>query len=174
MNRGIEKYGDRMIALANGPSYSSDAPSAIAKEFRILRTVFSLGVGVKLWVFHFRGIPVRVCPSREMRGEAILRGGDSTCIRMFHGLPYHFDPCGSLKITEAIERILNAFLTTDSPRDAARALGAAGRCCCCGADLTDPVSVSRGIGPECIKKIWASYLLLSKYEDLAEMAGIAA
>lgn len=27
-----------------------------------------------------------------------------------------------------------------------------GRCACCGRRLTDPVSIARGIGPECIKK----------------------
>lgn len=34
--------------------------------------------------------------------------------------------------------------------------GATDRCACCGADLTDPLSVARGIGPECYKKIWVS------------------
>jgi len=34
--------------------------------------------------------------------------------------------------------------------------GATDRCACCGAELTDALSVARGIGPECYKKIWVS------------------
>jgi hypothetical protein len=34
--------------------------------------------------------------------------------------------------------------------------GATDHCACCGAELTDALSVARGIGPECYKKIWVS------------------
>lgn len=68
---------------------------------------------------------------------------------------YTIDPWGPKKLQEALQCTVWAWNDSEGNVDAFyRALGSSGRCAICGATLTDPVSMGRGIGPECIKKIW--------------------
>lgn len=49
--------------------------------------------------------------------------------------------------------------------------GATDRCAICGAVLTDPLSASRGIGPECIKKVWAKGLTAEVIQTRIDFVG---
>lgn len=52
---------------------------------------------------------------------------------------------------EELERLHRFFEAATLDREASLRAGAAGRCCFCGKVLTDPVSMARGIGPECYR-----------------------
>jgi hypothetical protein len=52
---------------------------------------------------------------------------------------------------EELERLHRFFQAATADREGTLQAGADGRCCFCGKALTDPVSISRGIGPECYR-----------------------
>jgi hypothetical protein len=52
---------------------------------------------------------------------------------------------------EELERLHRFFLAATADREGTLRGGADGRCCFCGRVLTDPVSMARGIGPECYR-----------------------
>jgi hypothetical protein len=52
---------------------------------------------------------------------------------------------------EELERLHRFFEAATVDREATLRAGAAGACCFCGKALTDPVSMARGIGPECYR-----------------------
>lgn len=52
---------------------------------------------------------------------------------------------------EELERLCRFFKAAAADREGTLRAGANGRCCFCGKVLTDPVSISRGIGPECYR-----------------------
>jgi len=67
---------------------------------------------------------------------------------------YEVDCCMRRRVAEALFALLAAWTAADNDIDAFyRALGQSGRCAICGATLTDPLSMSRGIGPECFGHI---------------------
>ena len=59
-----------------------------------------------------------------------------------------------MKLHAALALALSAWEVSGGDLDALyRALGQTGNCAICGALLTDELSMSRGIGPECYRKI---------------------
>jgi len=65
-------------------------------------------------------------------------------------------PDGPDRARSAVKIALEAFERADGKmEDFFQQLGAAGFCAVCGRALSDPLSVSRGIGPECILKLEA-------------------
>jgi hypothetical protein len=58
---------------------------------------------------------------------------------------------GYLQGLEEVERLRRFFAAATTDREATLRGGADGRCCFCGKVLTDSVSMSRGIGPECYR-----------------------
>lgn len=65
---------------------------------------------------------------------------------------------GPAKLSQAIKE-LSERISTKGLKAALAWYGEQSICCCCGANLTDPESILRGIGPECIKRIEAQILL---------------
>lgn len=52
---------------------------------------------------------------------------------------------------EELSRLRRFFEAATADREGTLRAGAAGSCCFCGKPLTDPVSMNRGIGPECYR-----------------------
>jgi len=67
------------------------------------------------------------------------------------GLNYRGIAGGYRRGLEELERLHRFFEAATLDREATLRAGAAGRCCFCGKVLTDPVSMARGIGPECYR-----------------------
>jgi len=140
------------------------AQKEFAKRFPAQEVTLKLGVGVAFTLAHHRGIPLHMTPARG-RGAADFQGKKRGWGQYLEidGTLYLLDPCASKKIDDAIRLAVTAFLRADSPAQAAELIGGNGTCCCCGATLTDPTSRIRGIGPECIRKPFAKWFLLSAY-----------
>jgi hypothetical protein len=68
---------------------------------------------------------------------------------------YFIDQCGRSRLMKALDVVYLAWLAAGGNVDAFyRAMGASGHCAMCGATLTDELSMSRGIGPECYTHIY--------------------
>jgi hypothetical protein len=62
------------------------------------------------------------------------------------------------RLTDALKLAAEAFLRAGGDLDLfLEAVGETGQCAICGRFLTDPLSRARGIGPECIKTIYAGF-----------------
>lgn len=62
------------------------------------------------------------------------------------------------RLIEAIKLAAEAFIRAGGDLDLfLEAVGETGQCAICGRSLTDPLSRARGIGPECIKTIYAGF-----------------
>jgi hypothetical protein len=62
------------------------------------------------------------------------------------------------RLREAINLAIEAFQRANGDIDLFyEAVGEAGQCAICSRFLTDPLSRARGIGPECIKTLWAGF-----------------
>jgi len=78
----------------------------------------------------------------------------SSCQTEILGELYAIDPYGPRRLQEALALTVCAWITANGVIDAFyRAIGRSGSCAICGANLTDPLSMARGIGPECVKHI---------------------
>ncbi len=150
-----------MVSMIPEGTYTYQISGLIAAKYPTTTITLKLGVKVAFYLHHHQGIPVEMVAARG-RGSAVLHAPGSW-VKEVEGFPYAMDPCGSALVQGAIERALSAFLRAESPREAARLLGAEGRCCCCGADLTDPTSIARGIGPECVKKRHGAFFLMGSF-----------
>lgn len=150
-NQYMDKTLDRLYEITEGSYYASDILSDISKAFKLQLHKVSYGKFVFQVYVTEDGFPVGVYPNRNMRGWLVIRHNgiawDAAPAR------YDVDPCSPHKWLEAALEVLSAFGCRD-PYAAMTTLGVrSGRCCICGACLTDALSMSRGIGPECIKKI---------------------
>jgi hypothetical protein len=67
------------------------------------------------------------------------------------GLTYRGLAGGYRRGLEELERLHRFFEAATTDREGTLRGGADGRCCFCGKVLTDPVSMARGIGPECYR-----------------------
>lgn len=154
-----------MLAMVPPKEYSYRVPGIIAERFPLETLTLKLGVKVSFTFSHHRGIPVHMEAMRG-RGWAILEpvpAPEHQRHLMVDGIPYMMDPCGSERVDTAIRLAVTAFVRSESPAKAAELLGQGGICCCCGAHLTDPVSISRGIGPECFRKTHAAFFLRESF-----------
>lgn len=120
-----------------------------------------VAVGGYRWKVRFKdGVLYTVFPNAKSAGRGHIAidpwatSSDRSC-REILGRRYDWDSYGSQRLQEALALVISAWTIADGDIDAFyKALGQSGHCAICGATLTDPLSMSRGIGPECIKKIW--------------------
>lgn len=73
------------------------------------------------------------------------------------------------RLQEALKLAADAFMRAGGDLDLFyEAVGETGQCAICGRSLTDPLSKARGIGPECIKTIYAGVFMGMLDEARAE------
>lgn len=83
-------------------------------------------------------------------------GGTLTLGRYTYALAAYDQPT---RLVEALKLAAEAFRRADGDLDLfLEAVGESGQCAICGRFLTDPLSRARGIGPECIKTIYAGFV----------------
>ena len=127
----------------------SKAPRSLSE---LEKLTLSVGCGRRIFVYHESGhVHLIRCPYGQNSWDAIeqWRQEDGTFSPNYRGPERARAACKALA-----ERI-----TKEGLAGALKAYTEMGICCSCGADLTDPVSKLRGIGPECIKKIEAQRIM---------------
>lgn len=77
-------------------------------------------------------------------GAIYVKGRDGVYLGKVVGTTFHPVSACTPERTEALAKA-----TFDPHAEAIRYGQATGECCCCGAELTDPVSIERNIGPIC-------------------------
>lgn len=121
-------------------------------------TIVAVG-GYRLKVVHLDGLLVSITPKATSagRGHYIIQTKYSNnCTTEIAGHKYDHDPCGGMRLRDALVIAGLAWETSGGNIDNFyKAIGARGNCACCGAFLSDELSLARGIGPECIKKVYA-------------------
>jgi hypothetical protein len=156
MNLFDSIWSDHSAAGAAGLSYLEK--DALLKAFKGQCEVVTLAInGFRLKLAVCDGVLVSIFPNaRSVRGGLHLtRNADGYGVISILGRSYSFDRWGSRKLADAIYQAFTAWELVGGDIEALyAAIGQSGRCAICGASLTDPQSMSRGIGPECFKKIW--------------------
>jgi hypothetical protein len=141
------------------------------------RSIIACG-GFRLLVQHYDSILISIMPkaSSAGRGEYVLWTGqskDSWIVNILNR-EYYYDRMGPSRLHEALHIAKIAWETSDGNIEQLhKAIGARGFCAICGAGLSDELSIARGIGPECIKKVHYTPVIthlqkhnLSKQEEL--------
>lgn len=131
--------------------------------------------GYRLIVTHYDGVLIALRPKAASagRGELVLWTGNprEDWITKVLDRPYFHDPFGPSRLQEALTIAYIAWETSNGViEDLYKAVGARGMCACCGATLTDELSMSRGIGPECIKRVFKKEALAMVQADSIERA----
>lgn len=113
---------------------------------------------VRMVVFIHNGVAFAAMPTAKCRAFMVLyddpNGGWTVELS---GYRYAYDPLTNTKRFMAMLAAIRQFNMHDITQ-AVHELGkAAGNCAICGALLTDELSVARGVGPECIKKIGVAH-----------------
>jgi hypothetical protein len=123
------------------------------------QTVIATG-GYRLVLTHMDNVLVSILPKAKSagRGEIILWTGekrDHGKVMKILDREYDTDPYGPARLHEALLITALAWETAKGNQELLyKAIGARGFCAICGANLSDELSIARGIGPECIKKVF--------------------
>jgi hypothetical protein len=115
--------------------------------------------GARFIIGHIGETLLYIQPKANKRGYVLLTGKEekSRHCTEIRGLWYSLDPCANIKTCEALLEIINAW-ELGASREAVYKIvgGLTTRCAMCGCELTDPLSMSRGIGPDCWQTIYAN------------------
>lgn len=155
--REIERKIADVVARVEKPYYSSDREK-YTFGLPATSTVVAVG-GYRLIIRHAEGMLLSITPKAASagRGHIILDpwGSADDMYRVKIGDYYYMqDPCGPVKLHAALALALSAWEVSEGQEEGLyKALGQTGNCAICGALLTDELSMSRGIGPECYRKI---------------------
>jgi hypothetical protein len=117
-------------------------------------TTIAIG-GYRLLITHRQGLLLSITPKATSagRGSIELNPWDTSTDNALPG--YCWDTCGSRRLQSALLIAWDAWSEAGGIIDAFyAAIGQTGHCAMCGATLTDELSMSRGIGPECYSKIY--------------------
>jgi hypothetical protein len=112
--------------------------------------------GFKLRVCHLGETLVSIHPNSQSAGYGSItlypyQDGE----RWVNEQGYYVDRAGRVKLMHAIDIAYTAWLAARGNRDNFyKAIGKRGYCALCGRGLTDELSMSRGIGPECYGSIY--------------------
>ena len=151
---------DEVLSTVKDRRYYHAAAEEARRRFRDAGaedTVICCG-GFRITVQHYQGVLVSITPKARTAGRGQITidatdGKPSDGDPIINGRRYFHDVYGSYRLQEALLIVQVAWQTSGGNIDRLyQAIGARGFCACCGAGLTDPLSIDRGIGPECIKK----------------------
>lgn len=132
-----------------------------AKSHGMTEFVVAYG-GVRLIVRHIGTTLIEIRPKAKSANPDNSVGvcifppdKDKSRMVKMRGENYDFSYNGGAKVLEAIREVFTVW-NSNPDRDAVYKVvgGKTCHCAMCGADLTDELSTSRGIGPECWRKIW--------------------
>jgi hypothetical protein len=111
----------------------------------------SAGCGRKIRIYSADGTVVLI---RARTG----RNSWDTCDSYLRGGRLQDPKRGPAKVAAAISNLAKA-ANAGGLAGALASIKEGGICCICGANLKDPESIQRGIGPECIKKVQARAIM---------------
>ena len=155
---------DEIIASCKQRHYSYEQNETTLAKFRAAGTeeiiVCVGGYRIVATVYGTTLVQLKPKATSAGRGEFTLWTGerrDSWIVKICDRF-YYQDKMGSKRVLEALALAAIAWETAarhgGGTDNFYKALGSRGFCACCGATLTDPLSQSRGIGPECAKRIY--------------------
>ena len=137
--RNTERAARAQAAEAAAPAISTDKLMAAFDAAR--------SAGLKRLKMRFLGFEASPAPATGKNPGAIyVKDGEQYLGKIQNGKFFASRECGP-DVAQSVAHAMN------DPMAAAVAFGKqTGSCCCCGRELTDPVSVENGIGPICANK----------------------
>jgi len=159
--------------IAKGRHFYSDDLRAvtIAEAYKLgAKSVTVAVAGVRLDIHYIGSVLIWISPTSASagRGECCLWVYDKEDTWVRNG--YWFDRCSRVKTGKSVDVAYIAWIAAQGNLpDFAKALGVSGYCACCGRGLSDPISMARGIGPECYSAIWGGLdmVRLAKLDKIA-------